>query len=263
MELPVSRERLIAVARALRVLPLVEKIHAARSVRLEEDKNAAFRKKHPEMVLPPVNLIRRTYGDPSLTQYVRWGRINAEQIAGVLQPHIPDDQAVVAEWGCGLGRIASHLPKAWQYTGFDIDQSSLDWCKDNLEGAFLLNQPDPPLPYADDSFDAVFAISIYTHLSAKAHRSWPKEIARILKPGGVFAFTVHGEEQAQNLLGSERRSFDRGELVVRGGVAEGSRTFLAYHPEAFVNEVLLAPFERVSGPDPLCEQTLYIGRKPG
>ena len=259
---PLSRERLIALARAFRVLPIVEKVHAARAVRLAEEENARFLEAHPGKVLPPADLIRRTYGDPSLRHFENWGRTNAEEIASVLAPHLSSDRPKVAEWGCGLGRVGQHLPSDWDYTGFDIDPSSIGWCEANLKGTFHLNQPSPPLPCADAQFDAVFAISIYTHLSAEAHRVWPHEIARILKPGGVFAFTVHGAPQAQNLLGSERRNFDEGALVVRGGVQEGSRTYLAYHPQPYVDEVLLAPFKKLSGPDPLCEQTVYIGQKP-
>ena len=42
----------------------------------------------------------------------------------------------------------------------------------------------------------------------------------------------------------------------------GSRTFLAYHPQSYVEETLLAPFEQLSGPESALNQTVYVARKP-
>lgn len=262
MSLPVSRQRLIAIARSLRVLPLVEHLHARRHVREAAEANAAWAAERPGRAFPPAELIRRTYGDASFRMFEIWGRLNAEDIVAVVERHTDKAALSVAEWGSGLGRISVHLPSHWTFTGFDIDRSSVDWCREHLGGDYRLNRPAPPLPAEDASFDVVYAVSIFTHLSQQAHLAWRDEILRVLKPGGVFIFTVHGEDQAGNLLPEERRRFDAGAIVVRGAVPEGSRTYLAYHPRRFVEDVLLAPFEKAEGPTPACGQTLYVGRKP-
>nr|WP_305889122.1 class I SAM-dependent methyltransferase [Parvularcula maris] len=248
--------------RGLGLLGVAERIAIARDVEEAEEANAAFLASYEGPPLPSASLIRRTYGDAGLEDYRNWGRENAAEIEAALSRHVNLSTAKVAEWGCGLGRLAMHLAPKTDYTGFDIDESSLAYCRAHLPGTYLRNDPMPPLPAEDASFDAVFAVSIFTHLSKAQHSAWAAEIRRVLKPGGVFLFTVHGEEQAGGLLPGERAAFDRGELVTRGGVSRGSRTYLAYHPETFVREVLLEGYEPVDGPEPCCGQTLYVGRKP-
>jgi SAM-dependent methyltransferase len=260
--LPVGRERLLFLLRSTGLLGVAERVAIRQDVAEAQSANAAFLARDRDLNLPPADLVRRTYGSADLRSYHQWGRQNAEEIEEVLARHCDLSSARIAEWGCGLGRLAVHLAPKMDYTGFDIDPSSLDWCRENLQGTYLKNDPMPPLPAEEASFDAVFAVSIFTHLSKAQHRVWSQEILRVLRPGGVFTFTVHGEEQAANLLTEERKRFDRGELVTRGGVSRGSRTYLAYHPEAFVRQGLLSGFEEAEGPVQVCGQTLYVGRKP-
>jgi SAM-dependent methyltransferase len=262
VHLPIERERLLSILRRLGLLGAAERVAIRRDVEEAEEANASFLSAYEGLPLPSPSLIRRTYGDASLEAYRNWGRENAAEMEAALSRFVDLPQATIAEWGCGLGRLAMHLAPKTDYTGFDIDESSLAYCRENLPGAYLRNDPMPPLPAEDESFDAVFAVSIFTHLSRAQHPAWAAEICRVLKPGGVFLFTVHGEEQAGGLLPGERASFDRGELVTRGGVSKGSRTYLAYHPDGFVRGVLLEGYEQAGGPEPCCGQTLYAGRKP-
>ncbi|MEM1379450.1 MAG: methyltransferase domain-containing protein [Pseudomonadota bacterium] len=258
---PLKRE-IVAALRATRLLPLAEAVYGVGRVRRAAADNAAYRAEHPSVAFPPPELIQRTYGSASLRSFHWWGERNAAHIAAEIERFKPCPDPHVLEWGCGLGRIGTHLAERYAYTGVDIDHQSIAWCADNLKGRYTVNRSNPPLPFPDNTWDVVFAVSIFTHLSASAHEAWRDEVARILKPGGIFIFTVHGTDQALGLSDSEKATFTDGRLVVRGGVREGSRTFLAYHPEPYVENVLLAPFEQVRGPIPACSQTLYIGRKP-
>ena len=53
-------------------------------------------------------------------------------------------------------------------------------------------------------------------------------------------FTTHGDACLDRLLPREQEQYRRGELVIRGGVREGKKCFLAYHPPRYVRERLLA-----------------------
>jgi hypothetical protein len=64
-----------------------------------------------------------------------------------------------------------------------------------------------------------------------------------LRPCGTLIITTHGDAVLTRLRPDERKIYEAGRLVVRGGVTEGKRLFLAYHPERFVREDLLADFE--------------------
>ncbi len=256
-----SKASLLALIRRLGLIGLADRIYGAREVEKAQEANDAFRAKHPDLAMPSPSLIQRTYGVPTYEHFHRWGRQNAEDIRAAIERHRPGADPKVAEWGCGLGRICRHLASDYDFWGFDIDPSSLEWCRENLPGRYIRNGKMPPLPMAEEAFDVVYAVSIFTHLSAAQHTAWRDEIKRVLKKGGVFLFTVHGEGQTEGLSPTERERFDRGELVVRGGVSRGSRTYLAYHPESYVRSVLAEGFELLEGPTASCGQTLYAVRK--
>jgi hypothetical protein len=64
---------------------------------------------------------------------------------------------------------------------------------------------------------------------------------------------------------AERREYDAGRVVVRGGVSGGTRCFLAWHPPAFVTGELLRGFdvvEHLPAPNLFGErQDVWIARK--
>jgi len=47
-----------------------------------------------------------------------------------------------------------------------------------------------PIPFADSSFDRVFSICTLEHLSSSVRRSMMREVARVLKPGGIVGITI-------------------------------------------------------------------------
>ena len=51
---------------------------------------------------------------------------------------------------------------------------------------------DSPLAYADDTFDLVYALSVFTHLTEDLCEAWMDELYRIVKPGGAAIVTTHG-----------------------------------------------------------------------
>lgn len=46
------------------------------------------------------------------------------------------------------------------------------------------------LPYKDNTFDRVFSISVLEHLVGKGDIDAVREVGRVLKPGGIFVFTL-------------------------------------------------------------------------
>ena len=48
-------------------------------------------------------------------------------------------------------------------------------------------------PYPDDSFDVVYACSVFSHLPETLHLLWLAEIRRVLRPGGVLVATTLSE----------------------------------------------------------------------
>jgi len=108
-----------------------------------------------------------------------------------------------------------------------------------------VNDLAPPLPYTDETFDAAYAISIFTHLSDELAIAWMGEIRRILSPGGHFFFTAHGRSYRDRLSPGEALRFDRDESVVQYGRDQGSNLCAAYHPSEWIRSRLLDGFELV------------------
>jgi SAM-dependent methyltransferase len=92
-----------------------------------------------------------------------------------------------------------------------------------------------------ESFDVIYCISVFTHLSEPLHYQWVEEILRLLKPGGLFIGTFHGDRYRDHLDPDEQKKFDDGELVVRDKIREGKKNFASYHGNRFVQN-LLSPF---------------------
>ncbi len=118
----------------------------------------------------------------------------------------------VLDVGCGIGRMAvpltNYLSGAGSYDGFDIVKDGISWCSKNISKKYsnfnfvhsdILNKHYNPkgkinaaefrFPYNDNSFDFVFATSLYTHLLEEDAQNYLKETARVLKPGGTALMT--------------------------------------------------------------------------
>jgi SAM-dependent methyltransferase len=97
----------------------------------------------------------------------------------------------VLDWGCGNGHFSFFLARQ----GFDVTSYSFGDVPQCLEGAsghrHVQGDPSDPrsLPFPDMSFDAVCGIGVLEHVHETGGGDLDslKEIARILRPGGVFA----------------------------------------------------------------------------
>ncbi len=100
------------------------------------------------------------------------------------------------DFGCSSGRIVRVLAARYpgvEWFACDPDVGAVDWAAENLPGvAFSPSDVEPPLRYADDHFDAVYAVSIWTHYSEPAAIRWLEEMRRVVQPGGKLVLSAHG-----------------------------------------------------------------------
>lgn len=100
------------------------------------------------------------------------------------------------DFGCSSGSLIRVL-KAFEpeahFHGVDPIERSIDWAKNHIPGAsFHHSDTSPPLPFDDNHFDGVTAVSIWSHLGEREALAWFAEMYRIVKPGGLLVFTAHG-----------------------------------------------------------------------
>jgi SAM-dependent methyltransferase len=194
--------------------------------------------------LPPRRLMVRVAGTADAEWFLRSGRAAYDAIAARVPLAEVDS---VLDFGCGCGRVTRYWGNFHgRVSGSDVSTKAVDWCRTNLPFArFEGNGLEPPLAFADGSFDLVYALSVFTHLTADLQLAWRDELRRVLRPGGRLLVTTHGQSYLPRLDAGERARFEAGELVVRWGDVPGTNLCSAYHPESYVRDTFARGFEFV------------------
>lgn len=222
--------------------------------------------------IPPSDLIFLVSGSTDISWFLRGGSLAETSIReALLASHQQiEDLGAILDFGCGCGRVLRRwraLARTNVY-GTDHNPKLVDWCRTNLTFASVSeNQLHPPLRYEEASFDLVYALSVFTHLTEDLQIPWMNELARVLKPGGHVIFSAHGESYLPRLNRDEARLFSAGELVVKNNVrAPGSNACSAYHPLAYVRDHLAGSLDLTAfvreGAKGNPVQDLYILSKP-
>jgi mutator protein MutT len=180
------------------------------------------------------------------------------------------DGAAALDFGCGCGRtllwLARQFPQV-RWHGTDIDAESVAWCRASLPGGvFSVNGPLPPLPYADGSFDLIYGVSVFTHLSEEHQRAWLPELRRILKPGGLLLLSFHSKNVWQPLEDAsavERDGFVfRASAKLKGILPEWYQT--AFQSQPSIVQALSTHFTEVGYLERnLGDQDVAVARKAG
>lgn len=151
-------------------------------------------------IVPPPRLRHRVHGSLDKEAFIKSGKIIAQNISdlcALVDRSIYSFDSIL-DFGCGSGRVLSNFqdaPISCKFYGTDIDKELIDWSTKNLTRIqFNVNGYQPPLPYPEDKFDLIYAISVFTHLDEKFQFSWLSELRRIAKPGAIVILTVHGNK---------------------------------------------------------------------
>jgi SAM-dependent methyltransferase len=222
--------------------------------------------------IPPARLRVRSgprHLDPNF--FLASGRRHADLIRRILTDDGTSIESLDAllDFGCGSGRVIRHWSNLQdkEIDGCDLNPDAVAWCSLHLPFArFEVNRLTPPLPYADRSFDLVYAFSVFTHLPQDLQLAWMRECGRILQPGGYFLISTLGAYFVGKgrLSRREREAFESGEVVVLYEGVPGSNLCSAYHPRTYVEQVLARDFEvvRLLPEADDGHHDLYLLRKP-
>jgi SAM-dependent methyltransferase len=129
------------------------------------------------------------------------------------------------DFGCSSGRVVRVLAAAYPEVGWhgcDPIPDAIAWARERLPEVNFEHSPDdPPLPYAPAAFDAVFAISIWSHFSEPAALRWLEEMWRIVRPGGRLLLTTHGGQTIAHTFETGERSAEQLDEVRHALYAHG------------------------------------------
>jgi SAM-dependent methyltransferase len=241
--LSTAKQILSATLRNVGLLYVVDKLFYLNNRWQNRRRNARFLQEHPNVKLPPDYLMFESF-QLDYYKYFEESKQSAKWVADHYKRHSQNQTPVILDWGCGPGRVIRHLPYFFEagatFFGTDYNADSIKWCSHNLPGiSFNHNGLEAKLPYEDDTFDFIYGISIFTHLSEPKHREWFLELKRVLKSGGVMLLTTQGDNFKTKLTPNELERYNAGELVVRGNVKEGHRTYSAFQPKAYMRNLFV------------------------
>lgn len=107
---------------------------------------------------------------------------NPRGLGGILRDLLGDGHGVCLEIGCGTGIHATQLrEQGWTPIGIDLSAGMLRHARGRLPVA---RADAGHLPILDGSVPAVVAVMVHTDMPA--YPAVLREVARVLRPGGVF-----------------------------------------------------------------------------
>ncbi len=147
--------------------------------------------------------------DPTIEEeFDLWGEYHQHRhemrydlVGAAVREHLPAN-GMVLDVGCGSGLVADRLLDVdATYVGVDFGGPHVEYASKRFADA----DPDrrlqvrigrcaaEGLPFADDTFDVLVMSEVIEHLMRPELAVW--EIARVLKPGGVFVMTTNNASE--------------------------------------------------------------------
>ena len=209
--------------------------------------------------LPPDDLMIAVAGHAIHEDFDRSRRSGPKQMmkdlaaAGVNKDQIHD----VLDFGCGSGRFLAGwvmLNSPFNLHGCDYNPLLTAWCKNNIPTVKVeTNQLGQPVPFDDNSFDFIYLLSVFTHITIAEQKSLIAEFHRLLRPNGIIYITFHGERYYPMMFPLVRdgaKKFNRDGFLIQHAGVEGSNTCWTIHRidsiiELFSEFALLKHFRSV------------------
>ncbi len=181
-------------------------------------------------------------GTYDIEAFIKNGHMGFLNIEKYIKKYVDLKKEVsILDWGAGVGRVA-HL---WEEKYPNINLYVSDYnplfvflLKRLLKSAIVIrNYILPPLDIKSNFIDAVYAISVFTHLDRKQIELWLEEIYRILRKDGIFIFSVQGESRVKELSQDLYDRFKE-DGFVEIGKEEGSNYFASFHSKTFIENII-------------------------
>jgi 2-polyprenyl-3-methyl-5-hydroxy-6-metoxy-1,4-benzoquinol methylase len=162
--------------------------------------DASLRSPHGDL-LPgfPSEELQKNTTSISGEQALRQAHSFYNDICDVIEPtgYGLHNEAKVLDFGSCWGRITRFFMRDVALAnlyGIDVVSEFVTECRE-LFGSTNFDQcaAMPPCDHASASMDLVSAYSVFSHLSESAFLAWMSEFHRVLRPGGILAFTTRSE----------------------------------------------------------------------
>jgi len=129
--------------------------------------------------------------------YFADGRHSAETLRDIIAGERGRDfqHFSLLDFASGYGMVARHYPVVLPHadaTTCDIHPPANAFNAEHLPVKTLQSASSPEDLHIEQSFDVVFALSFFSHVSFEAFPKWLGKLYACVKKGGLFIFTTHG-----------------------------------------------------------------------
>lgn len=217
--------------------------HAQTTYSVPVYRDEVFRVPDEPLPIPPRRPFWANYCT-SVDTWVQSGKDDIEAMRRILRESgFPIEQAgKILEWGVAGGRLIRHLydltPKT-EIWGVDLWASAVRWCQERLSPPFHFATTTvvPHLPFPDQTFDLIYAGSVFTHLDDLVE-AWFLELQRLLKPGGRLYFTIN-DRHAVGIFEGAGTPVNRARYIERVEGEQGWQNWINYlHHTSGVRAIL-------------------------
>lgn len=178
------------------------------------------------VAIPPAELRYRVHGNLSQKAFLNVGRQVANNIRNCIEDVGGDWLSYndILDFGCGSARVIRYFlveEMDKRFTAIDINQELIDWCAAHIDGVdWKLTPSNPPTEMADNSFDLIYGVSVFSHLDRELQAQWLKELNRLIRPGGLILLTIHGMVYAHHIKLAEpnRKQLQKNGFLFLSGV---------------------------------------------
>ena len=159
--------------------------------------------------------------DQSVLQRLLFGPVHSKMLDLLMQEGPKDPPSCIIDIGCGTGRLLRAAAVRWpeaQLFGVDpAEQMVSEATRLNPNAIFKLASAES-LPFPDQTADIVLS-SLSFHHWANQEKGL-KEIARVLRPGGLFCLADHSVVLLAKLFGEKVKSRNQiRALIIGAGLA--------------------------------------------
>ncbi|MBI5158735.1 class I SAM-dependent methyltransferase [Candidatus Micrarchaeota archaeon] len=146
-------------------------------------------------------------------------------------------RARVLELGCGVGQNCNYLQeRGFDVVGIDVSEAVLHEAGKKFPKAKFEKKDARKLEFAEESFDAVFAIGLFHHLNVDEQVKVVSEIKRVLKKNGVaFVAAKTSKENAEKQLSELKKLFEENGFAVSSAYVDEKNMASEEHKQKFVN----------------------------
>ena len=128
----------------------------------------------------------------------------------------------ILDFGAGIGTSIPYFLRFFpdaSLTCLDVSERSLEIGRTRFAGIANFQSFDGKcIPYADNTFDLVFAACVFHHISHSAHFGLLQEWLRVIKPGGTAIIFEHNPLNPLTVNAVNTCPFDENAELIRGAL---------------------------------------------